>query len=188
MTGNINKRQPLNFSRLPKLPKRSFIYLLICIGGVLILFITGIYPNTKIQEELDAQIILLNNELDEQKILFPLFSDLMKTSRAKIENQLPFPGKAKLSRDDIGKIPSIFKETAHKSNLVFIGGIPDVNTLKDDSELLLVNVSVKGDFFGCRNFMVRLGEIPYLEKIETIQITAGRKFKEFKLRVWITLD
>ncbi len=188
MTGAMNKGQSLNMSQLPKLPKRSLIYLLVCISGIIVFFLTGIYPNTTTQQELDSQLRILNNQLDEQKILFPLFKDLMEKTKARIEKQLPFPEKARLPRSEIGKIPSIFKETAQKSNLVFIGGVPDVNTLNEDSELLLVNVSAKGDFFDCRNFLVRLGELPFLEKTEALEINAGRKLKEIKLKVWITLN
>ena len=183
-----NKGKLLEFTKIPDLPKRSFIYLLVCMGGIVFFFFAGIQPNTNALKKLDKQVQLLNNQLDKQKILFPLFTDLMKRSSEKIENQLPFPGKAKLSRDNIGKISSIFNEAAQKSNLIFISGIPDVNTLKDDSAFLLVNVSAKGEFFDCRNFLVRLGEIPYLEKIESIQITAGRRLKELNLKVWIMLD
>ncbi|MEA3428660.1 MAG: hypothetical protein U9Q84_05505, partial [Thermodesulfobacteriota bacterium] len=66
---------------------------------------------------MDKQIASLNADIEEQKILNPVFKDLLKKALHKRPKGLPFPEKVKLERDKTDKIALTFQELAKKSNL-----------------------------------------------------------------------
>ncbi|MEA3279217.1 MAG: hypothetical protein U9Q38_01265 [Thermodesulfobacteriota bacterium] len=138
--------------------------------------------------ELDEQITSLNADIEEQKILYPVFKDLLKKALHKAPEGLPFLEKVKLKRDKTDKIALIFQELAKKSNLKIEEVVTDVDSLIDDSGFLMLNVAVKGDMFDLRNFMVKLGEVQYIEHIERIQIKTVDKSKEMRLKLWIARE
>jgi len=171
-----------------KLQSHSIISYVLCSVGLLaILFIT-IFPRYITLVQMDKQITSLNADIEEQKILYPVFKDLLKEALARAPEGLPFPEKVKLERDKTDKIALTFQELAKKSNLEIEEVITDVDSLIDDSGFLMLNVIIKGDMFDLRNFLVKLGEIQYIEHIERVQIRTLDKNKEMRLKLWITRE
>jgi len=127
--------------------------------------------------EADLDIKKLKVRIEEQKILYPIFQDLLKKVRVKDTEALPFPKKAKLMRNETAKISSIFQEIAQKSNLVLKEIIPDADALISGAGYLKLN------FLDLRNFMLQLGELPYLEHIERIQIRSVQDSKEISFKL-----
>ena len=167
-----------------KLPPRTITYLLICAG---ILFASGfmiIYDHKNIREK-ETEISAVKVQIDQQKILSPVFKDLIKRSKMKAPVDLPFPKKEKLPRDDTEKILPAFQEIAAKSNLKIKSYLPDVESLVDGSEQMMMDVVVKGDFFDFQNFLIQLGELPYLEHIERFKMRPVEGTKEISLRIRI---
>ncbi|MFC1488430.1 hypothetical protein ACFL6B_01140 [Thermodesulfobacteriota bacterium] len=172
---------------IPKLPPKSITYLLIC-GGMLLAFILlAVYPNHKELGGMDMEIQKINAKIDEQKIFYPVFQELLKRSRIKEPTSLALPKNEKLSRADTERILSIFQEIAEKSNLKVKSVSPDVQALIDNSEHLMVDVAMTGTFFDFRNFFLQLGELPYLKHIERFQIRTGEDVREINLRIWLSL-
>ncbi len=171
-----------------KLQFHSIITYVLCGVGLLFLLLIAIFPRYITLTELDEQITSLNADIEEQKILYPVFKNLLKKARARAPEGLPFPKKVKLERDKTDKIALIFQELAKKSNLEFEEVITDVDSLIDDSGSLMLNVIMKGDMFDLRNFMVRLGEVQYIEHIERVQIRTLDKNKEIRLKLWIARE
>ena len=171
-----------------KLQFHSMISYVLCGVGLLALLLIAIFPRYITLTELDKQITSLNADIEEQKILYPVFKDLLKKALAKAPEGLPFPEKVKLERDKTDKIALTFQELAEKSNLKIEEIITDVDSLIDDSGFLMLNVILKGDIFDLRNFLVKLGELQYIEHIERVQIRALDKSKEMRLKLWIARE
>jgi len=138
--------------------------------------------------EADLEIEKLKGRIEEQKILFPVFQDLLRKVRLKDTEGLPFPKKAKLVRSETAKTLSIFQELAQKSNLTLESIVPDVDSVIDSSGYLKMKLVVKGEFLGLRDFMLRLGELPYLEHTERIQIRSAQDSKEISLKIWMAQE
>jgi len=156
--------------------------------GLLALLLISIFPRYITLAQMDKQIATLNADIEEQKILYPVFKDLLKKALHKAPEGLPFPEKVKLERDKTDKIALTFQELAKKSNLKIEEIIIDVDSLIDDSGFLMLNVAVQGDVFDLRNFLVKLGEIQYIEHIERVQIRTVDKSKEMRLKLWIARE
>ena len=157
----------------------------LCGVGLLALLLISIFPRYITLAQMDKQITSLNADIEEQKILYPVFKDLLKKALSKAPEGLPFPEKVKLEQGKTDKIALTFQELAKKSSLEIEEIITDADSLIDDSGFLMLNVAVKGDVFDLRNFLVKLGEVQYIEHIEQVQIRALDKNKEMRLKLWI---
>ena len=171
-----------------KLPARSLTYLLLCVCGILLFIFLVIYPNQASLAEADAEIGKLKSRIEEQKILYPVFRDLLRKVRLKETEGLPFPQKTKLIRDDTAKIFSVFKEIVQKSNFRIEDISPDVDALGEDIGYLKMNLVIKGDFSDLRNFLLELEKLPYLEHIERIQIRSSQGTREIHLKLWMAQE
>ncbi len=154
--------------------KRIVTYLIIYIGVLLTIIVFVIYPYHMSLADVDSEIEITKGRIEEQRLLFPVFKDLLKKVRLKESGGLPLPKKKKLARDETDRILSILQEIAQRSHLIISGIMPDVDSLIGGSEYLKMTIVMKGELFDLRNFLVLLGEVSYLEHIEQIQIRAAQ--------------
>jgi len=174
--------------KLPKLPKRSFIYILICGGGILSFFLTGIFPNQRAISALEKEITALNLRIREQKVLFPVFKNMINKIKTPDENKNTFLQKEKLRKEDIGKLSVLFEKTVKKRGLMLEGSVIDINTLKENKGLLQITLSMSGEFSNFREFMIDLEAITYIERIGRLEIRSGQLSKNFKLSLWLSIE
>jgi len=172
---------------LSKLPGKSIRYLLICGGGILGIILLTIYPQHKSLGQLDKEIKKIENQIEEQEIAYPIYKDLLKQAKLKEHGGVSLPEKAKLERDKIDGVLSLLEEIAKQSNMELVSVVPDVRSLTDGSGVFSVSTQLKGSFFDFRNFLLRLGKIPFLELIQEIRIKAVEGGKEFGLTTWFAL-
>lgn len=173
---------------LPKPPLQTIRYIVICLGGILGFILLAIFPSHRALNDSEKQITKLQEQIEEQKMLHPLFHDLLKRSKVETPSRLPFPKKAKLSRDETGDISSFFQELAVRNQFKVESIVPDMVSLTDGSGHLMLDTILKGSFVNFRRLLLQLGEIPYLERIESIQIRTVEDIKEFRLKVWIAQE
>ena len=166
------------------LPAQSLIYFLVCGAGILVFVLLIIIPTQKTSAELDKDIEKLRARIDEQRILKPVFDNLLKQLKRQGPTDLPATKKVKMARGDINKISGYLLEIARRSDLEIRDIKTDVNAL-DNAEYLLIRIHARGDFKKFRNFLVDLGNIPSLEQIEEIDIRAIENSRELKLKVWL---
>ncbi|MBW2570218.1 MAG: hypothetical protein JRE47_12870 [Deltaproteobacteria bacterium] len=171
-----------------KLQGRGSIYFLVFGAAILILIVIGIYSSKKFSEIKNREIKALCYEIEEQKVVFPVYSNLLDKMPVIGPEVLAFPAKTRLSEDKIEEIPMRFAEIAQKCKLEAVSIIPDVMSLDRDSGRLLVDVFVKGDFFNFRKFLIEIGRVPYLEHIEKVHIQRTMEGKELKVKMWLALS
>jgi hypothetical protein len=138
--------------------------------------------------EADSEIEITKGRIEEQKLLFPVFQDLLNKTRLKESGLLPLPEKKKLARDEIDGVSSMIQEIAQRSHLKIGGIMPDLDSLIGGAGFLEMTVVMKGELFDLRNFLVLLGEVSYLEHIEQIQIRAAQDLKDIRLKLWMARE
>jgi hypothetical protein len=168
-------------------PKRTITYALIGLSGILFIVLVGIIPKQFSLARLDQQIKSIQFQLEEQKSLYPIYQDLQKRTQAGDSKVLPSPARSALLRTQFNAIPATFREIARKANLDMVSASPDLNSLSSESRLLQVNAVIRGNYFNFRKFLIGLGEVPYLERIEEIQIQQNEDTMEFKMKIWLAL-
>ncbi len=167
---------------------KCVVFFLICLSGILFFIYMGIVPAHKSIVGLNRKIEDAQLQVDIQETLLPIYKLLKKDFIIDDYKELPFPAKAGLPRKQTDEIFTVFREMARKCNMEALSIVPDLNYLHKNSRVLLVNTIVRGDFFSLRKLMIALGELPYLEHIETIDIQQDKDAKEFKMNIWITLS
>jgi len=167
------------------LPTQSLIYFLVCGTGILVFVLLIIIPAQKSSAELDRDIDKLNAHIDEQRILRPIFDNLLKQVKKKGPTELSVTKKNKLDRGDVSTISERLLEIARRNDLKLHNIQTDVNALENNADYLLIRIHASGDFLKFRDFLVDLGNIPSFERFEEIQIRAIENSREFKLKIWL---
>ncbi|HEU19771.1 MAG TPA: hypothetical protein ENO00_10450 [Deltaproteobacteria bacterium] len=173
-----------NFT-LKSLPVSSLAYLGIGIV-ILLTFVTAIIcPSLKQLNRLDGEISDIQGRINSQKVLLPLYFDLVKKSEEKVPDTLLLPEKKVLPKESIDLIPSLFKGIAGKSGMDLVAVNPDFTTFARGGGAILINTVARGDFSSVRMFLVELGKVPYVKQVEEMEIRQRANNKELKLTIWL---
>ncbi len=167
---------------------QSLFLVLICCIGILTFVYMIILPYHGAVQEADREIDLLRNRIDEQRILLPVFNSLINLTQQEESSVLPTPKKEKLAREDINAILAVFQEFAQRNALKVVEVTPDVNSISDGSGYLMTRLIVQGDFLNFRNFMLDLGTIPSLERIEEVAVRPIESSREIRLKIWLAQE
>jgi len=170
---------------LSLLPTQSLIYILTCGGGVIVFIFLIIIPNQNTSTELDQEIEKLNDRIEQQRILRPVFDTLLDRAKREKSTELPAIKKVKLNRDDINKVSEIIQDMAGRHDLKVQDVRTDANEIMNNTGYMLMRVQVTGDFIKFREYLMDLGTIPSLELIEEINIRAIEGNREYKLKIWM---
>lgn len=171
-----------------KIPTTTITYILVYAGVILVLIVIALYPLNKSLSHQDMEIRKLEGQIGEQRMLYPLYQELLRKLESEGPQRLPFPAKGTLPRDKIDKIPSVFSEIAKQSGLKALAVSPDLHSITSDSDTLMLNATLTGGFFEFRNYLIGLAKIPYLAHIEQIQITHIHGGRKFRLEIWLALE
>ena len=165
-----------------KVHSSSLLYLGICLLGICVFFLVGIYPNLEAMVELDNDFNELTTKVQEQEQLFPVYRRLIKEVQAP-PMDLPIPDKTKLPREDIANLSMRFMRLAEKNNLSFDSAAPDAASYLEESVYLTMNIRLHGDFFNFRPFLLDVCQLPYLQAIDEVSITPWQDQKQLKLKI-----
>ena len=173
---------------LSSLSTQSLVYFLICGAGIIVFIFLIIIPGQKTSAELEQDIAKLNDYIEEQRILRPVFDSLLKRAKQEKGTDLPETQKVKLARGDVSKVSALLQEIARRHDLEVQDIRTDVSNLMSDTRYMLMRISVMGDFMNFRHFLLGLEAIPAMEQIEEIKITAIEGTREYKLKIWLAQE
>lgn len=170
-----------------RFPASSARYALVCLLGLAAFGALGFYPSYRELRALRSRACQLQVEIRRQEIMRPLYKKLVEKTRRQREKALPFPKQTRLPREQADDLTPLFTRLAQQAGLVLLRVIPDVDSLAETPGRLSVDVTLKGPFNALRDYIVRLGGLPYLEHIEEVRIQAARLQREMTLRVWLAI-
>ena len=173
---------------LQNLPARSVTYFLLCALVVAAVVLLAVLPAYRYIGELDKRIDRTGQRIEAEKRLLPLYQELLKRSQLEVKRNLPLPDRTFIPRRDVDMMPSIFAGIGVKSGMEVISANPDVMTLATGQTRVLVNAAIRGNFFNYRKFLVELGRLPYIDRIEEIQIQQKSPEKEYRMKIWLNVS
>ncbi|MCK9197685.1 MAG: hypothetical protein M0P16_11970 [Syntrophales bacterium] len=169
------------------IPRKSMIYIAMCLTGILIFVLGGILPAGKKMAELDESIVARKYALEEQTALAPFLKSLKVDSEKKGSEILPLPPKGKLSQDKLGTLPIAFSTAAKMSGMTLVSATPLLSAMTGDAQFIPINVVLRGGVIDFRKFLIQLGGIPYIQHVEEITIQEKSDTQEFKMRIWAAI-
>ena len=113
---------------------------------------------------------------------------LSNKARFQTPDNLPFPKKEKLSKNETGNISGIIQNIILLNDFELNSILTDVGGLMDGSGILKMSVDVTGDFENLRKLILQLGTLPYLEHIENIHIDNANDKQNILLKLWIAQE
>jgi|YelNatPaOPRAMG01_1025707.scaffolds.fasta_scaffold29218_4 hypothetical protein len=167
---------------------KKSLWVIIIYGTVLVLIILVVLAplflaNGKIARSNEQ----LKSRIEEQKQLGPIYVSLLSDIKKKDLLVLPNPAPEKLARENTVRFKNDFRVIADKSRVKILSFSPDLSTLTDSSSSLLNHIRLKGEFDGFRKVLTGLGAIPYVEKIEEVEMRQNHDAMDLKMKVWIGL-
>jgi len=169
---------------IEKLPSRNVILILIFGVGIILFVLLSIFPNYIAYSNITQDIDKLKGEIEEQKILSPIFNNFSEKAKFEEPDNLPFPKKAKMAKSETAAISSVIQDIIRNNGFKLENIATDVDSLMHESGLLKLNVTMSGDFMNLRDVMLQLGALPYLEHVESIQISSSHKDSKIQLKLW----
>jgi hypothetical protein len=112
---------------------------------------------------------------------------ISQASLKKDDRILPNPMKTKLSRQNMDEFQDSFRAEAAKAGINILSLIPDVKTMAGGSQNLLYTAMLKGEFADFRKLMIGLGSLPYIDRIEGINMEQNSDSMDFELKIWVAL-
>ena len=159
------------------------IYFIICLLGVGTFFVVGILPNTMAMDRMKNTISELNEKVQAQELLYPVYRQLIKAVRQEVPASLPLPAGGKIARGELSHINDVFMDLAKQSDVTFESGTPDASSYLEDSQYLTMNVTFSGDFFNFRKLLFGICRLPYLESIAMMKIETGNQKKTMQVKL-----
>ena len=168
-----------------KLPTKNVMVILLFGGGILLFVLLTIFPNYIAYSNIGHEIKMLKNQIEEQKILSPIFSDLSAKAVFQDPKNLPFPKREKLQQNETSNISKIIQNIIRLNNYTLDKIFTDVGGLSQNPGILKMNIEMTGSFLNLRNMILQLGALPYLEHIEYIRINNHNDNKKILMKFWI---
>ena len=169
------------------IPGRSVMYLVLCIVILIIFYFVALYPYERSLGAIDSKTAQVMNLIEKQKVLLPLYEEMVARGERNIRGTLPVPDMTALSRADIDTVAPLFERIADESGMQVVSIRPDVLKLTEQSTDMTVTIHLRGVFFDFRKFLVGVGGVPSLKRVETIEITQEEDQKQFYVTVRLAI-
>jgi hypothetical protein len=170
-----------------KINQDQIWYIVTYIGIIVLVVLLGIFPLYHYNSNLIEKNKELKTLIDEQKELRPVYLNLLKTLNNKDLLILPNPERKTILRAEAVKFQDDIRAIAGNAGLKTVSLMPDLSSLTGSSSSLSHNVVLKGEFANFRKMLIGLGAVPYLDKIEEINILQNPDSMEFRMKIWIAI-
>ncbi len=170
-----------------KLSKQSVAKLLVCLGILVAFVALLILPNIMEDKESKREILRMQAEIERQKILYPLYLKLMGELQNKVVEELPIPEPELLTEDQIDAATHTVEDLAISAQLKINEVTPDPGSLAKSEGYVGVNCDFYGNFMNFRDFLTKLGGVPYLRHIEKIELQEGADGVNYLLRLQLSV-
>ncbi len=160
---------------------------IICALGIAAFGFMGLYQNDVAITDIDNDIKKLSAQIEDHRTLLPVFKTLLGKIQQEKAGVLIYPEKRKLARDDMETAMSLFKTIAATYHLKIKAMEPEIDSVVGSSGHLKMNIIMDGDFLNLRGMLIQLGQIPWFETIERLQIISGDAVKEIRLKISIAI-
>lgn len=156
---------------------------------VLVLFISlWIVPLRKSLDDMDLKIAELQERIEIEKKLMPLYVNLEEKIKMELPKLYPIPEKKTLPRYRIEEVLPTFARIAEESDMAIVFIDPDIIGLGNEPGLLKIDVVIQGDFFNFRNFLIEIAGIPYLEEIGEIKVERVASSLKFGMKILLAVS
>jgi len=171
-----------------KFPAKSQGHLFFFLALLLIFIICGPYLSHRKIVLMDREISDMNNQIDQQKLLYESYRPMKKMLDNSQNPNLSEIQKKGLTLEETNEIGLTLGQLARELGLEPLTIFPEVSSLVGGSGSIIVDARVIGNFKGLRTFVQQVGKLPSLDKIIAMEIREVPQSREMRLkaRLFIT--
>jgi hypothetical protein len=166
-------------------PTQALMKLVIFGGGIVLFVLLAILPARKESAALDFQIENLENRIEEQRILTPIYESLLKKTQREPAEDIKAIEKKSINRGETEQVVDWFTEMAKASRLKLVNFSPSIETILGNSDHLEIDMTLQGEFINMHPFLLEVCEMPYLKQLKSFQIESDKDIRQIQLRVWL---
>jgi Tfp pilus assembly protein PilO len=166
---------------IPKKTIRNMMIMaasLLAIGGVMI------YPNVKGLANLEKEAVELRKKLEEQKMLMPVFAEMVKRSKGTQKKPLDIPERKPLTTDEIRTALIDMKARAESMDLEVTDIAPGIRGFVENAQRVVVDMSLIGDLADFKAFLLAVSAEPFIDIVQSIQVISQTDRSLFRLTLW----
>ena len=176
------KQIDLNFS------KHNFIFLGICLTGLVFLFLISLKPMYTQDKQLKKDIPVLKAKIAQQQQLQNLVAMIdQKLSSIQSESKLPSVLLVPKPQDKTNQIIPEIKKLARNTDTTIISIEPLLNDNGKDWQNLTIQSQMQGSFSNIKSFLFGLLSLPYLKGINEIEINSDDNTLNLRLTYSVIL-
>ncbi|MDA8138957.1 MAG: hypothetical protein M0036_09925 [Desulfobacteraceae bacterium] len=168
-----------------KIHSSNLLYIGICALGMLAFAMVGIFPNMSASRQLDEELVLLNQKVQAQELLYPIYIELMRQFRQQAPENLALPQSSKVAKSKIADLTPKFAELARLSEVHFERATPDPISYQEETGKITMNVSFSGDFFNFRKLLMNICKMDLINSIEEMNVGVDGNIKRLQLKLLV---
>jgi hypothetical protein len=170
------------------LGRDNLIRMGVCAASLLLGFTLLVFPEMRRIAGLELDIAKQRVEIERQKLLNPLYRELLAEVQKHPAASLPRTPFKPMVQGDIAGISAIFTERAKEQKLLVRSVTPSPESLAMGGGLLSVKCVLQGELSDFRAFLLDLGTLPPLRHVERIQAEEGAEGRIYRLDLWLALE
>lgn len=159
--------------------------LLISVIGLLLLLFGGIFPTLRQMDRTRGEIEQLRHDLQRRETLQPVYQMLTDRISAPLPADLALPDPVPLALADLPGVPGLLERIADEAGLEMISAAPQVASMAPATDSLRVDARARGNYDSMRGFLLLLGALPSMQRIEGLTIHTGESGLEMRLTLWL---
>jgi len=170
--------------------RRALAYILFSVIVLGAMILGGIAPVKKQTAALRDEAVVLDARIETQEALQPVYRELMEARREaeRLKKRLPAPETEKR------RIPGIDTAAAHLSQMAADAGVQDArfspapDSVAADSDLLLIDGALQGQYGNFRVFLSALTASPGFSSLESLVVRSTTSDPEYRLKIWMEIE
>lgn len=171
-----------------RLARENVMRLLVCLGALLVAFALLVYPEMRAITRVEGEIADAQARVEQQKILFPVYRELMAAFQNATAVSLPQVKRVPLPQAEMGGVAAIIADMAREQGLDVRSVTPNPDSLAAGGGLISVRCVLSGDVFALRSFYLSLGALPSLAHVERLQVEDAYAGRTYRLDFWLALE
>lgn len=171
-----------------QMPRENVTRLLLCLGVLLVAFVLLVYPEMRTIARVEGEIAATHASIEQQKILFPVYRELLSAYQNASAGSLPRVKRVPLAQGEMGGVAATIANMAREQGLEVRSVTPDPDSLAAGGGLISVRCVLGGDVSALRAFYLALGGLPSLAHVERLQVEDVYAGRTYRLDLWLALE
>ncbi len=170
-----------------KLPLSTMVLIIVSFLLVTGFILLLIYPRYNKLKDVQQETIGASYELVKQRKLYPIYTKALHLAKKTFTPKFSFPEREGIKRSRISELSTIFGVIASKCGMEFSGNSIDIGSITKESGSVSMKLSLTGNLFDFRKYLINIIELPFCDGIEKIAINSGEVVKTCYLTVRINI-